>query len=129
MLPRREEAATEVMKTCSVYRLYGDNTEGLVLDAKTLHAHAAKGGIFGVEKVEWKATLEREHYLKAAEMSTEDDYGMIDGIINNGPKETEAKAPERGEKSSIMDRLKAAKSEPREDQPKPHKERKPEHDL
>ena len=51
---------------------------------------------------------------------------MIDGIINNGPKETEAKAPE---KTSIMDRLKAAKSEPHEDKPKPHKERKPEHDL
>ena len=129
MLPMREEAAAEVMKTCSVYRLYGDNTEGLVLDAKEIHDHAAKGGIFGVEKVEWKAALERENYLKAAEMSTEDDYGMIDGIINNGPKETEAKAPERGEKSSIIDRLKAAKSEPHEDKPKPHKERKPEHDL
>ena len=88
-----------------------------------------RGGIFGVEKVEWKAALERENYLKAAEMSTEDDYGMIDGIINNGPKETAAKAPERGEKSSIMDRLKAAKSEPHVDKPKPHKERKPEHDL
>ena len=35
----------------------------------------------------------------------------IDGIINNGPKEdktAEVKAPERGEKSSIMDRLKSA---------------------
>ena len=111
MLPMREEAAAEVMKTCSVYRLYGDNTEGLVLDAKEIHDHAAKGGIFGVEKVEWKAALERENYLKAAEMSTEDDYGMIDGIINNGPKETAAKAPARGEKTSIMDRLKAAKAE------------------
>ena len=42
------------------------------------------------------------------------DYGMIDGIINNGPKEdktAEVKAPERGEKSSIMDRLKSAKAE------------------
>lgn len=29
-----------------------------------------------------------ENYLKAAEMSTEDDYGMIDGIINNGQKPT-----------------------------------------
>lgn len=29
----------------------------------------------------------RENYLKAAEMAMEDDYGMIDGIINNGPKE------------------------------------------
>ena len=76
----------------------------------------------------WSSRL-RQNYLKAAEMSTEDDYGMIDGIINNGPKETEAKAPERGEKSSIMDRLKAAKSEPHVDKPKPHKERKPEHNL
>ena len=29
-----------------------------------------------------------ENYLKNAEMAIEDDYGMIDGIINNGPKET-----------------------------------------
>ena len=28
-----------------------------------------------------------ENYLKNAEMALEDDYGMIDGIINNGPKE------------------------------------------
>ena len=28
-----------------------------------------------------------ENYLKAVEMSMEDDYGMIDGIINNGPKQ------------------------------------------
>ena len=28
-----------------------------------------------------------ENYLKTAEMSTEDDYGMIDGIINNGPRQ------------------------------------------
>ena len=28
-----------------------------------------------------------ENPLKNAEMSMEDDYGMIDGIINNGPKE------------------------------------------
>ena len=28
-----------------------------------------------------------ENYLKNAEMAMEDDYGMIDGVINNGPKE------------------------------------------
>ena len=28
-----------------------------------------------------------ENYLKNAEISTEDDYGMIDGIINNGQKQ------------------------------------------
>lgn len=31
--------------------------------------------------------LPGENYLKAAEIAMEDDYGMIDGMINNGPKE------------------------------------------
>ena len=31
--------------------------------------------------------LARDNPLKNAEMQVEDDYGMIDGIINNGPKE------------------------------------------
>ena len=122
MLPMREEAAAKVMQSCTVYRLYGDNTEGMVMDASELKAHAAQGGIFGVEKVEWIAALERENPLKAAEMSMEDDYGMIDGIINNGPKED--KSAEKSGKSSIMDRLKAAKSEPPKEKSSPQKERK-----
>ena len=87
---------------------------GLCVDAKEIADHAAKGGMLGISKESWMAALEKENYLKAAEMSMEDDYGMIDGIINNGPKEdktAEVKAPERGEKSSIMDRLKSAKAE------------------
>ena len=72
------------------------------------------------------AALEKENYLKAAEMSMEDDYGMIDGIINNGPKEDKTaavKAPETYEKSSIMDRLKSAKAEKQKEccPPKKHK--------
>ena len=31
--------------------------------------------------------LKPDNYLKNAEMLLEDDYGMIDGIINNGPKQ------------------------------------------
>lgn len=127
MLPMREEAVAEVMKSCQIYRLYGDDTEGLVLDAKEIREHAAKGGIFGVEKTEWAASQERQNPLKAAEMSVEDDYGMIDGIINNGPKE--AKNQEKGEKASIMDRLKSAKAKPPKDKTVPSKERKPERDL
>ena len=127
MLPMREEAAAEVMKSCQIYRLYGDDTEGLVLDAKEVPDHAAKGGIFGVEKSEWKAMLERQNPLKTAEMSVEDDYGMIDGIINNGSKEKESS--EKREKSSIMDRLKAAKTEPPKEKAAPVKERKPDRDL
>ena len=128
MLPLREDAAAEVMKSCTVYRLYGDNTEGLVLDAGELKAHAAQGGIFGVEKTEWNAALERENPLRAAEMSLEDDYGMIDGIINNGPKEPE-KSSEHGGKASIMERLRAAKAEQKQDNPSPHREKKSERDL
>ncbi len=48
-----------------------------------------------------------ENYLKAAEMSMEDDYGMIDGIINNGPREpTAAELEEQarsGQPVSLMD--------------------------
>ena len=40
------------------------------------------------------AFLEHENALKNAEMMLEDDYNMIDGIVNNGPKEG------RAEKSS-----------------------------
>lgn len=47
---------------------------------------------FGFYKL--PAFLERENALKNAEMMLEDDYNMIDGIVNNGPKE------ERAEKSS-----------------------------
>ena len=127
MLPMREEAAVEVMKSCTIYRLYGDDTEGIVLTAAEIKPHADKGGIFGVEKVDWIAALERENPLKAAEMSMEDDYGMIDGIINNGPKEDVSE--DKGSKSSIMDRLKAAKSEPQQDKPTPHKEKSNDRDL
>ena len=127
MLPMREAAATEVMKSCQIYRLYGDDTEGLVLDAKEIKEHAAKGGIFGVEKMDWVAELEKQNPLKAAEMSLEDDYGMIDGIINNGPKED--KASEKGEKTSIMDRLKSSKTAQQTDKPSPHKEKKSEREL
>ena len=62
-------------------------------------------------------------------MSMEDDYGMIDGIINNGPKEKEDKSSDKGSKSSIMDRLKAVKSEPHQDKPTLHKERKNDREL
>ena len=127
VLPAGQEAAEKALeKGCEVYRLYSDNTEGLCVDAKEIADHAAKGGMLGISKESWMAALEKENYLKAAEMSMEDDYGMIDGIINNGPKEdktAEGKAPETSEKSSIMDRLKSAKAEKQKDccPPKKHK--------
>jgi len=47
-----------------------------------------------------------ENYLKAAEMSMEDDYGMIDGIINNGQKPTVSDLEQQvknGQSISFMD--------------------------
>ena len=77
--------------------------------------------------------LKPENYLKAAEMSMEDDYGMIDGIINNGPKQPTvadleaqvkagmsislmdlAEAAHREKKKSVLEQL---KSQPAQERP------------
>lgn len=59
-----------------------------------------------------------ENYLRNAEMSVEDDYGMIDGIINNGPKQpsvAELEADVKAGKSiSLLDLANAVKAEQRE---------------
>lgn len=47
-----------------------------------------------------------ENYLKAAEMSMEDDYGMIDGIINNGPKNSSVDLDQQQKKPSVLEQLK-----------------------
>ena len=39
--------------------------------------------------------IQSGNYLKNAEMQMEDDYGMIDGIVNNGPKQPVQKQPEK----------------------------------
>ena len=63
---------------------------------------------------------EKGNPLRTAEMTLEDDYGMIDGIINNGRRgeETE-KAAESGpgKKPSIRERLEDAKKECSEHKP------------
>ena len=63
------------------------------MDAKEIADHAAKGGMLGISKESWMAAIEKENYFKSDEMAMEDDYSMIDGIINNGPKED--KVPKR----------------------------------
>ena len=84
--------------------------------------------------------------LKNAEMAVEDDYGMIDGIINNGPKEptviqleqqarsgqpislmdlaAAAHREDRDKKKSVMEQLKSQpKAEPKKAAPKKSAER------
>lgn len=54
--------------------------------------------------------LKPENYLKNAEMAMEDDYGMIDGIINNGKAPAmEVTEKPKEERESILEKLKAAK--------------------
>lgn len=130
MLPLSKERARELfLQDVPIFVLNSDNTEYMVLDTNDLDTHS---GIFGVERTEWEsvrdtlqprrdivapkqpdalsylhddtAKTQPENYLKNAEMAMEDDYGMIDGIINNGPKQTVA---EQEERSSILAKLKA----------------------
>ena len=67
---------------------------------------------------------EKDNPLRAAEMTLEDDYGMIDGVINNGRRGEEVeKAAEAAAKSgtekkpSIRERLEDAKRECSERKP------------
>ena len=130
MLPLSKERARELfLQDVPIFVLNSDNTEYMALDTNDLDTHS---GIFGVERTEWEsvrdtlqpmsdivapkqpdalsylhddtAKTQPENYLKNAEMAMEDDYGMIDGIINNGPKQTVA---EQEERSSILAKLKA----------------------
>ena len=81
---------------------------------------------------------EKDNPLRTAEMTLEDDYGMIDGVINNGRRGEESeKAQEYAErttpeKSSIRERLEDAKRECAEHKPpegkKPGRD-VPEHDC
>ena len=82
--------------------------------------------------------VEPENPLRTAEMTLEDDYGMIDGIINNGRRgeelekaQTEARRTTPEKKPSIRERLEDAKRECGERKPpdKAHQKRPPEHDL
>lgn len=54
-------------------------------------------GVAGREPDKWQT---KDNYLKTAEMSVEDDYNSLDGIINNGPKE------DRSERKSVLEQLK-----------------------
>ena len=82
--------------------------------------------------------VEPENPLRTAEMTLEDDYGMIDGVLNNGRRgeelekaqgEVRRTTPEK--KPSIRERLAEAKRECGERKPpdKAHQKKPPEHDL
>ena len=59
--------------------------------------------------------LKPENYLKNAEMAMEDDYGMIDGVINNGPRKTVAELEEQSKTGTPISLLELAQAVQRED--------------
>lgn len=82
----------------------------MVLDANEIKNF---DGIFGIEKQDWEAV--KDNYLKNAEMSVEDDYNMIDGIINNGDNKPTVEELENdvknGKEISLSDLADALKKE------------------
>ena len=62
--------------------------------------------------------LKQENYLENAEMAMEDDYGMIDGIINNGPRKTVAELEEQSKTGTPISLLELAQAVQRESEEK-----------
>lgn len=152
MLPISTDFALELMeRDVPVYMLYSNNTEAMAFDSEDLATHGGMIGITQEDwdairdqpdiiaiqskfAVSYQRDLaagamkqpqrqQAENHLRAAEMSMEDDYGMIDGIINNG------KAPgvEDGRKEKrpfVLEKLKAEPAAPKpKSTPKKSKER------
>lgn len=129
MLPLEKEAARRLVEEtdATVYMLYNDNTESMVLDLAEINDF---DGIFGIEKQDWEAV--KDNYLKNAEMSMEDDYDMIDGIVNNGdnkPTVAELEADIKDGKSisliDLADAIEAESNEAKQSKPEKAAEEKP----
>jgi hypothetical protein len=105
MIPLREQAAEKLYDAgVEIFVLRQDNSEAAIDNKADITDHTEKGGIFGVEKVAWAKFIEANSIAKVEEM-LEDDYGMIDGIINNGSKK-DKDDKEADRKSSVMEKLK-----------------------
>ena len=119
------------------FYLCGMTREQMEADGYGFH-HASEDGKYlimanGTQAYAVRADApEKDNSLRTAEMTLEDDYGMIDGVINNGRRGEELeKAKEHAErtqpekKPSIRERLAAAKQECAKQQPRPAPEKKP----
>lgn len=119
------------------FYLCGMTREQMEADGYGFH-HASEDGKYlimanGTQAYAVRADApEKDNPLRTAEMTLEDDYGMLDGVINNGRRGEELeKAREHAErtqpekKPSIRERLAAAKQECAKQQPRPAPEKKP----
>lgn len=144
MLPISTDFALELMeRDVPVYMLKADNTEEMAFDSEDLAMHVS---MFGVTTQDWNEVREQPdilaiqrrfavsydrelvakqeppavNHLKNTEMSMEDDYGMIDGIINNG--KAPGKEDFKEKKPSVMEKLKS--SQPRQPRRNPNRKRR-----
>ena len=148
MYPISTDFALELMeRDVPVYMLYADNTEAMAFDSEDLAMHQ---GFIGIAKEDWAEVknnpdivaikrhfavnylqgknedrirqLPQNNPLRNAEMSLEDDYGMIDGIINNGKAPSTEESKEK--KPSVIEQLKSQPQQSRKKStPKKNKEK------
>ncbi len=129
MLPMGAEAASELRKHSDmmVYALHPDGSESVVDNDKQFDRHAENGGMFAVDKEDWMRYLENGEYLRTTEISTEQNYNMIDGRRNNIETKKEVKL--KSEKDSVLGRLKEKQQLLISSARKEDKEKKSERDL
>ena len=134
---KSREITERVQTPRGSFYLCGMTREQMEADGYGFH-HASEDGKYlimanGTQAYAVRADApEKDNPLRTAEMTLEDDYGMIDGVINNGRRGEELeKAREHAErtqpekKPSIRERLAAAKQECAKQQPRPATEKKP----
>ena len=134
---KSREISERIQTPRGSFYLCGMTREQMEADGYGFH-HASEDGKYlimanGTQAYAVRADApEKDNPLRTAEMTLEDDYGMIDGVINNGRRGEELeKAREHAErtqpekKPSIRERLAAAKQECAKQQPRPASEKKP----
>ena len=115
MLPLHEDEAQKLAASLDIFLLYADGTERIAESEEDIRDHAAKGGIFSVEKEVWVKHLEKELTDKAINTAASQNRGEA------VRKPAQEKTADKDGKPSILDRLKASKAE------KPNETSTPQH--
>lgn len=90
---------------------YGEDAAGIIVNSE---GKMVLDEIFNgfdeetVDQIKETCSSTRENWLKNAEMSSEDDYSMLDGIINNSVSEA---VKRQDEKPSVLGKLKELKAD------------------
>lgn len=104
--PLREKMAHKLFDTgLRVYNLIPGGGAERTQSHEDIVEHAEKGGYFAIDKGQWMMFIDKKSLEKVEEL-LEDDYNMVDGIINNGVKEDRSE-----KKSSVMEKLQEKKVE------------------